>query len=108
MSLYALLRNDSNPSEHDIEESFDGNLCRCTGYRPILDAAKTFASDLDQINYKKSSSSTTTSTTFDKCLSYVKQNSLPNAQIEFPKKLLDYIPQSIHIKGSIDWYRPVT
>ncbi|ORX63815.1 putative xanthine dehydrogenase HxA [Basidiobolus meristosporus CBS 931.73] len=43
MSLYALLRNNPNPSEHDIEEAFDGNLCRCTGYRPILDAAKTFA-----------------------------------------------------------------
>ncbi|KAK3490396.1 xanthine dehydrogenase [Neurospora hispaniola] len=42
MSLYALLRNNDNPSEHDIEEAFDGNLCRCTGYRPILDAAHTF------------------------------------------------------------------
>ncbi|KAF4637755.1 hypothetical protein G7Y89_g328 [Cudoniella acicularis] len=43
MSLYALLRNDSSPSEHDVEEAFDGNLCRCTGYRPILDAAQTFS-----------------------------------------------------------------
>jgi xanthine dehydrogenase/oxidase len=45
MSLYALLRNDSSPSEHDIEEAFDGNLCRCTGYRPILDAAQTFSAE---------------------------------------------------------------
>ncbi|TVY21200.1 Xanthine dehydrogenase [Lachnellula arida] len=46
MSLYALLRNDSNPSEHDVEEAFDGNLCRCTGYRPILDAAQTFSAEM--------------------------------------------------------------
>lgn len=45
MSLYALLRNDNSPSEHDIEEAFDGNLCRCTGYRPILDAAQTFSAE---------------------------------------------------------------
>lgn len=43
MSLYALLRNDPCPSEHDVEEAFDGNLCRCTGYRPILNAAQTFS-----------------------------------------------------------------
>jgi xanthine dehydrogenase/oxidase len=45
MSLYALLRNDSNPSEHEVEEAFDGNLCRCTGYRPILDAAQSFSAE---------------------------------------------------------------
>ncbi|RKP35355.1 hypothetical protein BJ085DRAFT_41134 [Dimargaris cristalligena] len=43
MSLYALLRNNPEPTDHDIEDGFDGNLCRCTGYRPILDAAKTFS-----------------------------------------------------------------
>ena len=43
MSLYALLRNDTDPSELEIEEAFDGNLCRCTGYRPILDAAQSFS-----------------------------------------------------------------
>lgn len=42
MSLYALLRNNESPSEHEVEEAFDGNLCRCTGYRPILDAAQSF------------------------------------------------------------------
>ena len=44
MSLYALLRNtDGHPTEDQIAESFDGNLCRCTGYKPIIDAANTFS-----------------------------------------------------------------
>ncbi|EZF26342.1 xanthine dehydrogenase [Trichophyton rubrum D6] len=43
MSLYALLRNDPTPSELAIEEAFDGNLCRCTGYRSILDSAQSFS-----------------------------------------------------------------
>jgi xanthine dehydrogenase/oxidase len=43
MSLYALLRNKSEPTEADVEEAFDGNLCRCTGYRPLLDAAQSFS-----------------------------------------------------------------
>lgn len=43
MSLYALLRNNAAPSSLEVEEAFDGNLCRCTGYRPILDAAQTFS-----------------------------------------------------------------
>ena len=45
MSLYALLRNHESPTEHEVEEAFDGNLCRCTGYRPILDAAQSFSNE---------------------------------------------------------------
>ncbi|XP_073484392.1 xanthine dehydrogenase/oxidase isoform X1 [Aquarana catesbeiana] len=45
MSMYALLRNTPQPSMEEIEDAFQGNLCRCTGYRPILQGFKTFAKD---------------------------------------------------------------
>ncbi|KAM9328515.1 xanthine dehydrogenase/oxidase-like [Pholidichthys leucotaenia] len=41
MSMYALLRNNPTPKMADVEEAFQGNLCRCTGYRPILEGYKT-------------------------------------------------------------------
>ncbi len=45
MSMYSLLRskNGNSISEEEIEENLAGNLCRCTGYRPILDAFRPFA-----------------------------------------------------------------
>lgn len=44
MSMYALMESKDGPlSEADIEQHFDGNLCRCTGYRPILASFKGFA-----------------------------------------------------------------
>ncbi|GKZ70458.1 hypothetical protein AnigIFM50267_006105 [Aspergillus niger] len=54
MSLYALVRNAYDPqtghfnlTEDEIEMKghLDGNLCRCTGYKPILQAAKTFVQE---------------------------------------------------------------
>ncbi|GKE00444.1 xanthine dehydrogenase 1-like protein, partial [Tanacetum coccineum] len=48
MSMYALLRSSKTPpTEEQIEESLAGNLCRCTGYRPILDAFRVFAKSND-------------------------------------------------------------
>ncbi|XP_047433058.1 xanthine dehydrogenase/oxidase [Mugil cephalus] len=45
MSMYALLRNNATPKMADVEEAFQGNLCRCTGYRPILDGFRTMTKD---------------------------------------------------------------
>lgn len=38
MSVKALLKKNQKPTEHEIREAIDGNLCRCTGYRQIIDA----------------------------------------------------------------------
>jgi xanthine dehydrogenase/oxidase len=54
MSLYAMIRNSYVPatkefrlseSDVELEGHLDGNLCRCTGYKPILQAAKTFITE---------------------------------------------------------------
>uniref|UniRef100_A0A8C2XNL5 xanthine dehydrogenase n=1 Tax=Cyclopterus lumpus TaxID=8103 RepID=A0A8C2XNL5_CYCLU len=42
MSMYALLRNQPQPTMEDITQALAGNLCRCTGYRPIVDGCRTF------------------------------------------------------------------
>jgi carbon-monoxide dehydrogenase small subunit len=40
MSLIPFLEKNPDPSEEEIREAIDGNLCRCTGYQNILDAVK--------------------------------------------------------------------
>jgi carbon-monoxide dehydrogenase small subunit len=39
MVLTALLRENKSPSEDEIRLSLAGNICRCTGYEQIVDAA---------------------------------------------------------------------
>ena len=39
MALYALWMQNPEPSETEIETALQGNLCRCTGYAPIIRAA---------------------------------------------------------------------
>jgi xanthine dehydrogenase small subunit len=39
MSLFALYRTEQVTSREQVDECLSGNLCRCTGYRPIIDAA---------------------------------------------------------------------
>ena len=39
MSLFALYQNKNSVDLHQINEALSGNLCRCTGYKPIIAAA---------------------------------------------------------------------
>ncbi len=43
MSAYALFQEKPDPTEDEIKESIEGNLCRCTGYVKIIDAIKSVA-----------------------------------------------------------------
>ncbi|MDH4412847.1 MAG: 2Fe-2S iron-sulfur cluster-binding protein, partial [Rhizobium sp.] len=40
MSLYGLWLTSENPGRAEIERALQGNLCRCTGYEPIVKAAE--------------------------------------------------------------------
>ena len=38
MSAYALLLHNASPTREEIKEAIAGNLCRCTGYLPIVNS----------------------------------------------------------------------
>lgn len=44
MSLYGLWMRNPEPSQSAIEKALQGNLCRCTGYAPIIRAAQAMSS----------------------------------------------------------------
>ncbi|MEQ8396098.1 (2Fe-2S)-binding protein [Thalassobaculum sp.] len=46
MSAKALLDRVPNPSRDEVIEAISGNLCRCTGYEPIVDAILSAAAEL--------------------------------------------------------------
>jgi len=88
MSMYSLLRQDKKDlAPVEIEDAFDGNLCRCTGYRPILDAFKTFSKG---------------ATVKPDCKPYN-----PEAEPPFPSDLASHVPASMSVKGSKgSWHQP--
>ena len=46
MTALALLEENPDPSEDEIKQALSGNLCRCTGYRQILDSIEAAAKAL--------------------------------------------------------------
>jgi xanthine dehydrogenase/oxidase len=85
MQMYSLLQKNPTPSAEKVEQSFDGNLCRCTGYRPLLNTFGAFA------------------TNGSKCGGHVSAKT--------PAGLLVYTPTPLHFKsanGSVELYKVLT
>jgi xanthine dehydrogenase small subunit len=58
MSLFALYHNAANATREDILEALGGNLCRCTGYRPIVDAAERVLGDARSDQFTRATQAT--------------------------------------------------
>jgi carbon-monoxide dehydrogenase small subunit len=40
LTLLPFLQENTDPTDHEIREAISGNLCRCTGYQHIVNAAR--------------------------------------------------------------------
>lgn len=101
MNMSACLAANPERTKREIEDIFDGNICRCTGYRPILTAMKTFASDWtykDEMNRMK-------------CIADGDchlQPVLENVSIPFPSEA-EAPPQPVQTSGNGQtWVTPTT
>ena len=45
LAVSELLAVNTNPTEDEVKEAIAGNLCRCTGYTPIVDAVMGFVEE---------------------------------------------------------------
>lgn len=98
----------SKLTSSEAEKAISGNLCRCTGYRPITDVCKSFASDVDIEDLGMNSFWKKTDSSEEKAnkLPYYD----PNDQIcTFPKFLKNEINFSLPLKPkNYPWLNPVS
>ncbi len=102
MNAHAFLRSQASPTEQQMEDLFGGNLCRCTGYRPILHAMRSFAGDfVPDVN-------ATPRCEADPCYPVpVRSGPLPITLDGLPDPAVP--PQGLYFhRGNLHWFRPPT
>jgi carbon-monoxide dehydrogenase small subunit len=49
MTAHAFLKEKPLPTREEVRVAISGNICRCTGYQPIIDAILQAADDLARV-----------------------------------------------------------
>ncbi|XP_078351392.1 xanthine dehydrogenase/oxidase-like [Oculina patagonica] len=126
MSMFALLRNNPLPTYKEMESAFEGNLCRCTGYRPIIEGFKTFTKECcgkgingccldvnqNEINDNRTAEEIDPNASNELVKSVEFTPYDPTQDAIFPPELMlsdAAKPKSLYIKGDlVTWIRPTT
>lgn len=126
MSMYSLIRSNNKINYSDLEVAFQGNLCRCTGYRAIIEGYKTFIEDWETHQVSNGITNGVCALGKDCCKNMKKEKSETEFIFEknsfvpydstqepiFPPELKlysKYDEQYLVFKGpKTTWYRPLT
>eukprot|EP01127_Copromyxa_protea_P020548 TRINITY_DN6897_c0_g1_i1.p1 TRINITY_DN6897_c0_g1~~TRINITY_DN6897_c0_g1_i1.p1 ORF type:complete len:1483 (-),score=356.31 TRINITY_DN6897_c0_g1_i1:3-4016(-) len=123
MNMYSLLTNIENPTKEEVEKYFDGNLCRCTGFRPILDAFKSFATEDEASSTHKKCAGACGKAGTSSCKNACKLSSLGVPDIEelglpqweehkYEAKHVvvseRLVPPPAFVKGGVQWLSPTS
>jgi len=112
MSLFSMYKNHVNFDDEIIKDSISGNLCRCTGYRPIVDAAKSLnkISKIDQFTKNKKKIIKLLKKINSKSIFINKENKkyFSPKTIKDLKKIIKKYPDSNFLSGGTDLSLKVT
>ncbi|WP_298899661.1 molybdopterin cofactor-binding domain-containing protein [uncultured Psychroserpens sp.] len=102
MNMFTRMQEDVKPTLKEVEDLFDGNICRCTGYRPILDGFKKLASDykppkhIPEIKLDPN---------------YKPKEAPHSTKVTIPEGFVQYMenPENIHFSNDMyNYFRPTT
>ena len=104
-TLYALFAENPERTLEEIDEALSTNICRCTGYRPIFDAARRYA-----IDYKKEAlGNLMLEQNEDIEESIISTKEHPLVTAEFPEELINLKEEPVLLSTEENtWFTPST